>query len=101
MPERPTIDGHAMRCVSPPVKDLTALRQPLTRGEKMVFDVFNQHLSPEWEIYIQPHFNGLRPDFVILNPDVGIAVFEVKDWDLSAMHYVVDERKGKLHCYGL
>lgn len=84
-----------MRIVSPPANDLAVLRQPLTRGEQMVFDVFNQHLSPEWEIYIQPHLNGLRPDFVILNPDVGIAVFEVKDWNLSAMHYGVDEREGK------
>lgn len=95
MPERPAIDSLAMRCVSPPLKDLAVLRQPLTRGEQMVFDVFNQHLSPQWEIYIQPHLNGLRPDFVIMNPDVGIAVFEVKDWDLSAMRYGVDERKGK------
>lgn len=95
MPERPTLDSHTMRFVSPPVKDLAVLRQPLTRGEQMVFDVFNQYLSPKWEIYIQPHLNGLRPDFVLLNPDVGIAVFEVKDWDLSAMHYGVDERNGK------
>ncbi len=90
-----TKDCSAMRIVSPPANDLAGLRQPLTRGEQIVFDVFNQYLSPEWEIYIQPHLNGLRPDFVILNPDVGIAVFEVKDWNLSAMHYGVDEREGK------
>ncbi len=83
------------RFVSPPVKDLLNLRQQLTPGEKMVFDIFNQHLGSKWEIYIQPHLNGLRPDFVLLNPDVGIAVFEVKDWNLSAMHYGVDNRKGK------
>lgn len=95
MPDRATIDSQNRRFVSPPVKDLTSLRQPLTRGEQMVFDVFNQFLHPQWEIYIQPHLNGLRPDFVLLNPDVGIAVFEVKDWDLSAMRYGVEERKGK------
>ncbi|MDO9278260.1 MAG: NERD domain-containing protein/DEAD/DEAH box helicase [Polaromonas sp.] len=83
------------RFVSPPVRDLARLRQPLTRGEKKVLDVFNQCLSPKWEIYIQPHLNGLRPDFVLLNPDVGIAVFEVKDWDLSAMQYGVLAREGK------
>lgn len=41
-------------------------------------------------MYIQPHLNGLRPDFVLLNPNAGIAVFEVKDWDLSALSYYVD-----------
>lgn len=53
----------------------------------MVFDFFDQNLAPMWEIYIQPHMNGLRPDFVLLNPAVGIAVFEVKDWNLDAMDY--------------
>lgn len=38
-------------------------------------------------MYVQPHLNGLRPDFVLLNPKVGIVVVEVKDWNLSAMDY--------------
>ena len=57
------------------------------------------NLAPEWEIYIQPHLNGLRPDFVLLNPNVGIAVFEVKDWNLDAMPYRViysDSKKPEL-----
>jgi hypothetical protein len=41
----------------------------------------------DWEIYLQPFLNGLRPDFVLLNPAAGIAVFEVKDWNLEAMIY--------------
>ena len=55
----------------------------------MVLDVFDHHLPIGWEIYVQPHLNGLRPDFVLLNPDVGIGVFEVKDWNLDAMRYFV------------
>ena len=66
---------------------LASLRQPLTAGERQVVDLFERRLPPGWEIYIQPHLNGLRPDFVLLNPDVGIGVFEVKDWDLDAMRY--------------
>ena len=31
-------------------------------------------------MYIQPHLNGLRPDLVLLNLKVGIAVYEIKDW---------------------
>lgn len=77
------------RIVSPPVEAFSELRQPLTAGERAVFELFDRTLSPEWEIYIQPHLNGLRPDFVLLNPKVGIGVFEVKDWNLDAMHYFV------------
>lgn len=77
------------RIISPPLTELPQLRQPLTAGEKMVLDLFSSSLDPEWEIYIQPHLNGLRPDFVLLHPQIGIAVFEVKDWDLDAMEYFV------------
>lgn len=75
------------RVVSPPVSEFSKLRQPLTAGERIVFDFFNTYLAPEWEIYLQPHLNGLRPDFVLLNPKVGVAVYEVKDWNLNAMNY--------------
>jgi hypothetical protein len=54
-----------------------------------VFDYFDQLLRPEWEIYVQPHLNGLRPDFVLLHPHTGIVVLEVKDWNLDAMRYEV------------
>lgn len=82
------------RFISPPIEHLYNLRQPLTAGERLVFNLFNENLAPEWEIYVQPHLNGLRPDFVLLNPNVGIAVFEVKDWNLAAMQYWVEERQG-------
>ncbi|HIF9499057.1 TPA: NERD domain-containing protein [Photobacterium damselae] len=75
------------RFVSPPKSEFHLLRQPLENGERIVFDFFDTHLPEEWEIYIQPHLNGLRPDFVLLNPKVGIAVFEVKDWNFDAMSY--------------
>lgn len=80
------------RFVSPPVSEFDKLRQPLTAGERLVFEFFDKHLAEDWEIYIQPHLNGLRPDFVLLNPKVGIAVYEIKDWDLDAMKYHVEEQ---------
>jgi hypothetical protein len=76
-----------VRIISPRLDELSKLRQPLTPGERAVLDLFLRKLHPDWEIYVQPHLNGLRPDFVLLNPKVGIGVFEVKDWDLSAMSY--------------
>lgn len=78
-----------MRRIEPPRNEHGHLRQPMTVGEEVVLDFFDRFLPPEWEIYIQPHFNGLRPDFVLLNPEVGIGVYEVKDWNLDAMHYQV------------
>ena len=77
------------RFVLPPESQFTKLRTPLEPGELLIFDFFNKYLSPEWEIYVQPHLNGLRPDFVLLNPKVGIAVFEIKDWDLNSMNYYI------------
>lgn len=81
------------RVISPSSEDLATLRQPLTPGERWVLELFDAKLDPAWEIYIQPHLNGLRPDFVLLNPNVGVAVFEVKDWDLDAMHYYVTDTR--------
>lgn len=89
------------RIVSPPVKAFSELRQPLTAGETAVFEMFCRVLPVEWEIYVQPHLNGLRPDFVLLNPKVGIAVFEVKDWDLDAVRYSVHrDGRGKPVLWG-
>lgn len=75
------------RIISPPRTELHALSTPLTAGERQVLDLFDSALDEKWEIYVQPHLNGLRPDIVLLHPEIGIAVFEVKDWDFSAMHY--------------
>lgn len=75
------------RVIDPPREQLDKLPTPLTDGERRIIDLFDANLDPEWEIYIQPHLNGLRPDIVLLHPGVGVAVFEVKDWDLGAMQY--------------
>ena len=75
------------RIIDPPRSQLERLLPELTPGERQLIDFFDEELSPEWEMYIQPHLNGLRPDLVLLNPSVGIAVFEVKDWNLNAMEY--------------
>ncbi len=81
--------------VSPPRDQLDKLRPPLTTGERLVFEFLDVHLHEDWEIYVRPHLNGLRPDFVLLHPKAGIAIFEVKDWNLDAMHYWVKPIAGK------
>ena len=49
----------------------------LPSNEREIFEFFDQMLPPEWEMYIKPHLNGLRPDVVLLNPYVGIAMFNI------------------------
>ncbi|NOC91934.1 nuclease-related domain-containing DEAD/DEAH box helicase [Ruegeria sp. HKCCD6604] len=82
------------RVVYPPLSEHAQLRQPLTVGEERVLQLFNKKLSDGWEIYIQPHLNGLRPDFVLLHPNGGIGVFEVKDWNLASMQYFTEKEVG-------
>ena len=85
------------RIISPPREDWDNLPTQLTPGERRVAEFFDEHLPEGWEIYVQPHLNGLRPDFVLLNPQIGIAVFEVKDWDLDAIeHRAEPNNKGQL-----
>ena len=89
-----------MRIIEPPRDQHLHLRQPLTAGELRVLDMLDDKLPPEWEIYLQPHFNGLKPDFVLLEPNLGIGVIEVKDWNLDAMRYFVKEhRSGRKELY--
>ena len=83
------------RLVDPPWDSLDRLPTPLTDGESLVTRILDQKLPEEWEIYVQPYLNGLRPDIVVLNPAVGVAVFEIKDWDLDAMNYFPRRRRGR------
>ncbi len=77
------------RLISPSREELATIRPELEPGEKLVLNVFDRALPKGWEIYVQPHLNGLRPDFVLLHPQNGIAVLEVKDWNFDAMRYEV------------
>ena len=49
----------------------------LSKEKKIVYNRFNADDFPiEWEMYIRPHLNGLRPDLVLLHSKFGIAVYE-------------------------
>jgi hypothetical protein len=57
------------RVISPERRALSQLRTPLTAGEFAVIEFFDRTLPEGWEIYVQPHMNGLRPDIVLLHPE--------------------------------
>lgn len=54
-----------------------------TPGERLALGLFCEHLHSDWEILFQPALGPLRPDIMLLNPERGIAIFEVKDWRLD------------------
>jgi hypothetical protein len=76
---------------------LQQLHAPLTSGETALLRFLDQHLPRDpnwtegqklsryqgWLIFVQPHFNGCRPDVVIFHPSVGLIIYEVKDWQLD------------------
>ena len=78
------------RIISPKPEDWGDLPTPLTPGERQVAEFFDRHLPQGWEIYLQPRLNGLQPDFVLLHPNIGVAVYEVKDWNPGATRYWVE-----------
>lgn len=62
-------------------------------------------MPKNWKIFVQPYLNGSRPDIVILNPDIGVMVYEVKDYQLSTYNWKTkskspeygDQKKVKSH----
>ena len=75
------------RVVSPLKDKWNNLNPPLKPSVRSVCEFLYQTLPVEWEIYVRPFLNGLRPDIVLLNPNTGIAIFQVVDLDLEESHY--------------
>ncbi len=69
--------------IFPSWDDLNNLRPPLTEGECGLARFLDDNLPEGWRIYVQPYINDMRPDVVVVNPGIGMVVFEVKDWQLS------------------
>lgn len=84
-----------IRLIDPPKDQWDRFTTSLTDGERAVAELFDAKLSSEWEIYVQPHLNGNRPDIVLLNPFAGIAVFEVKDWSLATLKRNIRQSVGE------
>ena len=69
--------------IFPNWEQLDNLKAPLTNGERALSQYFDKYLPESWEVYVQPYLNGDRPDIVLLNPHIGMMVYEVKDWNLN------------------
>ncbi len=77
----------------------------LTPGEKRIFNKISQIYKDSDEtchLYINPRIRDLEPDFVILDPQKGVCIIEVKDWSRDYIEtinrrYVFTKDKRKLY----
>lgn len=63
-------------------ESISKFNPPLTPGEKALAIHLEESLDNSWEIFIQPHMNGDKPDFILMSEGRGVIIIEVKDWDL-------------------
>ncbi|AEH47524.1 3'-5' exonuclease [Parageobacillus thermoglucosidasius] len=61
------------------------IRSSATAGERLLFRTLQTYLPDDYIVYYEPEIRGRRPDFVIIGPDLGIVVLEVKDYTLSTL----------------
>ena len=56
-----------------------------THGERTFYGFLRDALKPDSQCFAwySPSVDGLEPDFVLYTPEVGLVIFEVKDWLLE------------------
>ena len=73
-----------------------SLRPPLEPGELALAELLDDTLPPGWVIAVQAQLWNSRPDVIAYNPEVGLGVFEVKDWDPDARQFRYSSERGAL-----
>jgi UvrD-like helicase family protein/nuclease-like protein/AAA domain-containing protein len=56
-----------------------------TAGERKVFAALREHLPEDYLVYYDIRVGDRYPDFIIIGPDLGVVVLEVKDWRLKSI----------------
>ncbi len=79
-----------MAQVFPTIENIEALKVKPTPGEWFLLEHLANKLPDHVEIYFQPYFNGDMPDIILMGKGIGVAIIEVKDWDLNS--YYLDEK---------
>ena len=62
---------------------LASLDSRVMPGERKVFIALRDHLPEDYLVYYDIPVDGRHPDFIIVGPDLGLVVLEVKDWRLK------------------
>jgi len=76
--------------IFPSLENIERLKVSPTPGEMALATSLAQRLSDEYEIFFQPFLNGDMPDIILMRRGAGVAIVEVKDWNLSS--YSVDDK---------
>ena len=71
---------------------LASLDSRVTPGERKVFVALRDHLPEDYLVYYDIAVDGRHPDFIIVGPDLGLVVLEVKDWRLKSILEVTADR---------
>lgn len=61
------------------------IRSSATVGERLLFRTLKTYLPDDYIVYYEPEIHGKRPDFVIIGPDLGLLVLEVKDYTKNTL----------------
>jgi hypothetical protein len=67
------------------IPETIAARPGATPGERKVFVALRDHLPEDYLVYYEISVKGRYPDFIVVGPDLGIVVLEVKDWRLGSI----------------
>ncbi|MDO8478310.1 MAG: 3'-5' exonuclease [Candidatus Rokubacteria bacterium] len=62
-----------------------------TAGERKVFVALRDYLPEDYLVYYDISVQGRHPDFIIVGPDLGLVVLEVKDWRLGSISAIGEE----------
>ncbi|WP_040228463.1 3'-5' exonuclease [Bhargavaea cecembensis] len=68
------------------------IRSSATAGERLLFKTMKTVLPDDVIVYYEPTIRGRRPDFVLIGPDFGLLVLEVKDYTKGTLHELNPER---------
>lgn len=67
------------------------IRSTATAGERLLFRTLKSFLPDDYIVYYEPDIQGRRPDFIIIGPDLGIVILEVKDYTKNTLFQINHE----------
>ncbi|QFG53191.1 NERD domain-containing protein/DEAD/DEAH box helicase [Chryseobacterium sp.] len=74
----------------PSIQDILRGKVTPEPGELHLLNFLEKTLNDDYEVFFNPYMNGDRPDVIIIKPNQGILIIEVKDYNLK--HYEIDAK---------
>ncbi|KTF60212.1 3'-5' exonuclease [Bacillus amyloliquefaciens] len=80
-----------------------SIKSTATSGERILFRTLKDWLPDDYIVYYEPEIHGVRPDFIIIGPDLGLIVLEVKDYTKNTFYHFTRDQwtirstQGDLH----